>query len=100
MPELETQVKPSGMGLQVRPYSKRGGWKDGGQPRDGEIGPAKTAKVTAKNKWYLGIDGLVHIVTIGKYSKVTEICAFKPDEGTREQDELLSVATEDQGLVG
>ena len=87
----------------VRPYAKRGGWKDGGAKPEGDVRPSKddskTVKPSASNKWYLGKDGLVHIVSVGKFFKVTEITAFKEGEGTREQDALLAAATEDQELA-
>lgn len=90
-------------GMPVRPYNNRAGkWKDGGL-RKAEDKPVKSddkpLKPSASNKWYLGKDGLVHIVKVGKFHRITELTSFKEGEGTSEQDALLAAATEDQELA-
>jgi hypothetical protein len=91
--------------MKVRPYNDRAGrWKDGGAKRNDDEGPKprkedKPVKPSAKNKWYLGKDGLVHIVSIGRFSKVTEIMSFVEADATPEQRAVLEAATEDQELA-
>ena len=91
--------------MKVRPYNDRiGRWKDGGaKQHDGESPtPSKAdkpVKPSAKYKWYLGQDGLVHIVSVGRFNKVTEIMSFVEGDATREQAAVLRAATEDQELA-
>ena len=89
--------------MKVRPYSNRfGKWKDGGVPKDDEsqpVKPDKPVKPSAKNKWYIGKDGLIHVVSIGKFFKQTPVATFKEGEGTREDDAHLAAATEDQEIA-
>ena len=91
--------------MKVRPYNDRAGkWKDGGTKKHDDEGPKpKTAdnplKPSAKYKWYLGKDGLVHIVSVGRFNKVTEIMSFAEADATPEQEAMLRAATEDQELA-
>ncbi|GEM_PF-7135214 len=89
--------------MKVRPYNKRSGWKDGGVPKDESAKATKkddkTLKPSSKYKWYLGKDGLVHIVTVGRFNKLTEIVSFVEAEATREQAAVLQMAVEDQSLA-
>ena len=91
--------------MKVRPYNDRvGKWKDGGAKKHDEDSPKprnadKPVKPSAKNKWYLGKDGLVHIVSVGRFNKVTEIMSFAEADATPEQQEVLRAATEDQELA-
>ena len=89
--------------MKVRPYNKRSGWKDGGVSKD-ESAKAprkddKALKPSSKYKWYLGKDGLVHIVSVGRFSKITVIVSFLEAEATREQAAMLQMAVEDQSLA-
>lgn len=89
--------------MKVRPYNKRSGWKDGGVPKDeNEKLPkkdSKSLKPSSKYKWYLGKDGMVHIVSVGRFNKVTEIDSFMEAEATREQSAMLQMAVEEQSLA-
>jgi hypothetical protein len=91
--------------MKVRPYNDRAGkWKDGGAKKHDEDSPKsqqadKPVKPSAKYKWYLGKDGLVHIVSVGRFNKVTQIMSFAEAEATREQEAMLRAATEDQELA-
>ena len=91
--------------MKVKPYSKRGGWKDGGMgavDNTRPVPPKDTTsdkKPTAKNKWYLDKQGMVVVVSIGKFFKQTILARFKEGEGSRDQDALLQIATEDQSLA-
>lgn len=91
--------------MKVRPYNDRAGrWKDGGTKQPGDnnskpVKPGKPVKPSAKNKWYLGKDGLVHIVSVGRFNKITEIVSFAEADATPEQTALLQAATEDQDLA-
>ncbi len=89
--------------MKVRPYNKRFGWKDGGVTKDESPKSSrkddKPLKPSSKYKWYLGKDGLVHIVTVGRFNKLTEIVSFLEAEATPEQTAVLQAATEDQSLA-
>jgi hypothetical protein len=91
--------------MKVRPYNDRvGKWKDGRPGKnDGDNSKpkkaAKPAKPSGKHKWYLGKDGLVHIVSVGRFNRITEIVSFAEAEATPEQTALLQAATEDQELA-
>ncbi len=91
--------------MRVRPYSDRAGkWKDGGVKKHDEDGATpkqsdKPVKPSAKYKWYLGRDGRVHIVSVGRFNKVTEVMSFAEAEATREQQAVLQAATEAQELA-
>ena len=91
--------------MKVRPYNDRAGrWKDGGMKKHEDETPRpkkedKPIKPSAKNKWYLGKDNLVHIVTVGRFNKVTEIMSFAEADATPEQNAILQAATEDQELA-
>jgi hypothetical protein len=91
--------------MKVRPYNDRAGkWKDGGLKKHDDDVPKprqadKPIKPSAKYKWYLGKDGLVHIVTVGRFNKITEIMSFAEAEATAEQNAILQAATEDQELA-
>jgi hypothetical protein len=104
------EQKKSRTGLPVRPYSNRvGKWKDGGSRKaTSDIDAAtpvnskkkKASKPSKSNKWYLGRDGLVHIVTIGRFNAITEIMAFDESVATPEQQDYLAAATEAPELKG
>ena len=91
--------------MRVRPYSDRAGrWKDGGvKQHDGagaKLEPAdEPVKPSAKYRWYLGRDGRVHVVSVGRFNKVTEVMSFVEAEATGEQRAVLQAATEDQALA-
>jgi hypothetical protein len=91
--------------MKVRPYNDRAGkWKDGGVKGHNDDSPRpekadKAVKPSAKYKWYLGQDGRVHIVSVGRFNKVTEVMSFVEAEATREQQAVLQAATEDQELA-
>ncbi len=91
--------------MKVRPYNDRAGkWKDGGVKKHDEAGSQpehkdKPVKPSAKYKWYLGRDGRVHIGSVGRFNKVTEVMSFAEAEATSEQQAVLQAATEDQELA-
>jgi hypothetical protein len=91
--------------MKVKPYSNRvGKWKDGGTKLPDAGSPKsksadKPIQPSAKYKWYLGPDGLVHIVTVGRFNKVTEVMSFVEADATPDQLAVLQAATEDQGLA-
>jgi hypothetical protein len=91
--------------MKVRPYNDRAGkWKDGGIKKREEDSPKtrqadKPVKPSAKYKWYLGKDGLVHIVSVGRFNRITEIMSFAEAGATPDQQAVLQAATEDQNLA-
>jgi hypothetical protein len=91
--------------MRVRPYSDRAGkWKDGGVKKHDDDEPKprqsdKPIKPSTKYKWYLGKDALVHIVSVGRFNKVTEVLSFAEADATPEQIAVLQAATEDQELA-
>jgi hypothetical protein len=91
--------------MKVRPYNDRAGkWKDGGTKKrdeDGSKGKSadKPIKPSARNKWYLGKDGLVHIVSVGRFNRITELMSFTEADATPDQLAVLRAATEDQELA-